>query len=308
LWIIGSEADVHVAALKTALSERNLQYRSLGFGRAEFALRSDAPDEMTKDDVGLWRYKSRSGSYVLDYEMALESWCDQEWYHMLIGCCARSEMKLLNGPPIVAQAGIKALQLLWASECGLRVPDYCISNNKNDLTDFLCRHEKIIKKPLAGSILPDPSDMTRALSLGTMRLNKQDLFECSEDRVEKSPVYLQEEIEKICEYRVIVVGNRTIAYQIESQVYPETQLDWRHGQLNMELFSIVDLDEEVVHSLNEYLKKAQLFSGVFDLAKDINGRIIFFECNPNGQWLFMDDLSPGLVARAFAEQLELRVF
>lgn len=56
------------------------------------------------------------------------------------------------------------------------------------------------------------------------------------------------------------------------------------------MFSISnsDLTFEIHLFIKKYLKLLELDMGVFDFAVDKNGKVIFFECNPSGQWCSLE--------------------
>jgi hypothetical protein len=46
-----------------------------------------------------------------------------------------------------------------------------------------------------------------------------------------------------------------------------------------------------------------LFSGHFDFVVTPDGEYVFLECNPQGQWAFLDHLTDHRMSRAFAQEL-----
>ncbi|MGA4840685.1 hypothetical protein [Streptomyces sp. G45] len=53
-----------------------------------------------------------------------------------------------------------------------------------------------------------------------------------------------------------------------------------------------------------YLHAYGLIFGAFDFALDGNGTWWFLECNPNGQWAFVDGPTSRAVTRALADTLQ----
>ena len=56
-------------------------------------------------------------------------------------------------------------------------------------------------------------------------------------------------------------------------------------------------------TLLKYLSVMNLDFGVFDLIKSVDGYWYFLECNPDGQWLFLDASTAVSTTRAMQEHL-----
>jgi glutathione synthase/RimK-type ligase-like ATP-grasp enzyme len=47
-----------------------------------------------------------------------------------------------------------------------------------------------------------------------------------------------------------------------------------------------------------------LFYGALDFIATPDGRCVFLECNPDGQWKWIDEMHDGEIAEAFATQID----
>jgi hypothetical protein len=84
----------------------------------------------------------------------------------------------------------------------------------------------------------------------------------------------------------------------------ETKLDWRteintDTQSSWRLLDIPD-SHEIYKSINTYMGQSNLHYGRLDFIR-LGNRIIFLECNPNGQFGWLDDASALTLHRRFLE-------
>lgn len=80
-------------------------------------------------------------------------------------------------------------------------------------------------------------------------------------------------------------------------------LDWRYdyGRLS---YTIETLPERHAGLLRGFLRRFGLAPGCFDLAVRTSGELVFLECNPNGQWAWIEEHTGLEMAAAFAGLLE----
>ena len=88
-----------------------------------------------------------------------------------------------------------------------------------------------------------------------------------------------------------VVGKESFCCKIHSQSLPtgKGKEDWREGY-NIGLPQEWINTPSIIHSfcLN-YLKKVSLNFGCFDFIYSKNKNYYFLECNPNGQWMWIEN-------------------
>lgn len=118
--------------------------------------------------------------------------------------------------------------------------------------------------------------------------------------------FVQEYIEKAFELRVTVVGEEVFACKIDSQAQQEEtgRIDWRQGYehgLRQEAYALPD---SVSSQCVAFLRRMGLNFGCFDFIVTPSGEYVFLECNPNGQWLWIE-LTVGLkISEAIADFLQ----
>lgn len=103
-----------------------------------------------------------------------------------------------------------------------------------------------------------------------------------------------------------VIQSDVFAFKINSQNKKLTEVDWRYG-LTSDQFEFFQLPCDIENKLVEFLKCSGLFCGAFDLICDEGGDYWFLECNPEGQWEWLDEMIDNRISKSFAKNLiELR--
>ncbi|OKH31985.1 hypothetical protein NIES2101_41085 [Calothrix sp. HK-06] len=60
---------------------------------------------------------------------------------------------------------------------------------------------------------------------------------------------------------------------------------------------------EIADKFIAYMKAFGINFGCFDIAYSKSGEYVFFECNPNGQWLWIEELTGAPISKAVADML-----
>lgn len=201
----------------------------------------------------------------------------------------------LNEPGRIARAEYKPLGLTVAARCGLAVPRTLITNDHAELVEFA----KTIDRPLVYKTLS-----SIALEQdGQVRLTYTTRVEVSNIDPEQLAVtahLFQERVDKIRDVRVVMVGGQVFAFAIDA-ASEAGRLDWRsdYGALR---YTMTEVPVGVVAGMRRYLEAFGLVFGVFDAGITHDGWVIY-ECNPNGQWLWLAEATGAPVAAAFAQAL-----
>ena len=197
----------------------------------------------------------------------------------------------------------KMLQLKIAVELGMKIPATCFSNRREDILDFARGMENIILKPIKeDSIFYDDE---REYVFYAKKVETARLRELPEEAFTQTVSFVEKYIEKKFELRITVVGHEIFACKIDSQILPEDKgrIDWRQGidiGLKQEKF---DLPERIGEFCLKYLERMHLNFGCFDFIVTPGDEYVFLECNPNGQWLWVEDGTGLPITKAVAECL-----
>lgn len=199
---------------------------------------------------------------------------------------------------------IKPYQQAIAAKCGFRVPPTIVSNVRSALIEFHATvgSKAIMKSLSAGKVKPAGEGEYIPYNVMTMRIGESDLNNATSEQIAFCPNFMQREIEKAHEMRVVVAGGRMLAFQIDSQSSKVCEVDWRKGARKRH-FTLCQLDERTTLNVLAFMQRMNLFTGSIDLIVDRLGEVWFLECNQDGAWGWLDDLCEGAVADMFASAL-----
>jgi ATP-grasp ribosomal peptide maturase len=202
----------------------------------------------------------------------------------------------VNHPARAAVAEYKPLQLKVAHDCGLRIPRTLITNDHAAVTAF-ARHisAPIICKTLSSLVL---SEGGRPQAIYTTAVIPADI---DPKALAVTAHLIQERVAKEYDVRVTMVGRTPLAVAITTDS-PLGQLDWRADYPAL-AYSIVEPPELVTAAMARYLDALDLSYGAFDFAITSSGEWIMLECNPAGQWLWLQQTTGLPIAARLGELL-----
>lgn len=183
----------------------------------------------------------------------------------------------------IREAENKLYQLQLAQEIGFKIPRSVIANDNNLLKQILAEfHGDCIIKPIRSG------NMGYADGRKVIFTSMVDPENFTPERVTAFPVYLQENIHKTCDIRCIVVGSRVFAASIDSQRSEDGKVDWRKAHECLPHYRI-DLPDEIQRKAIALTQRLELTYSAIDLVLSTNREYIFLECNPNGQWAWIEN-------------------
>lgn len=182
----------------------------------------------------------------------------------------------------------KMLQQAVAQQLGMRTPDTCFSNDAAAVKEFAKKYQTLSLKPISGNCIY--VDDTHEYDFYSQKIESSQLMPQPEIAFTQTVNYLQEYIEKAYELRVTVIRDDVIACKIDSQSQDADtgKNDWRQGYGHNLKQTIVDIPDEVKQFCHEYMKRLHLNMGCFDFIYTPDNEYVFLECNPNGQWLWIE--------------------
>ena len=87
------------------------------------------------------------------------------------------------------------------------------------------------------------------------------------------------------------------AVEIHSQEYEEARVDWRKGNMTHLPHQLHHLPPSIENKCTALVKKLGLAFGAIDLILTPEGKYVFLEINPNGQWAWIQQLCPDIPLR-----------
>jgi hypothetical protein len=200
----------------------------------------------------------------------------------------------LNAPAAMDRANRKIAQLRLAAQIGFTIPKTVVTNTWEALEAL---PEQIIYKSsqalLAGS--------DQFMSLYTTRFhNVPDKLPLDSNPF---PGIWQAYQQKAREWRITIVGSDVFDAAIYT--HEDAKDDWRKHQLgsNAVAFRQEAFSDELHNLCFRYLAAMGLRYGAFDFTEAQDGTITFLECNPNGQFMWLEQ-SLGLpISGSIADEL-----
>jgi len=203
---------------------------------------------------------------------------------------ACQKQRWINPPDIEAQANRKPLQLFTASASGLKIPPTLMSNTPADIKSFIeSAPGRVIYKPFTSMIWGN-EDAIATLYANTICLDDIENW----DLLTLTAHLFQHYVEKEFELRVLYLEGKTLAYKLHSQSNEQSKIDWRKlnsGALSPEPY---ELPASVHQALNAFMRSLGLVFGAVDMIVTPRGEHVFLECNPAGQFLFLESWNPEL--------------
>lgn len=211
----------------------------------------------------------------------------------------------LDPEPAIRLAENKQLQLQLAGEVGLETPRTLITNDPNAVKAFAkhCRDGMIAKMLSSFAIYDQQGEKV----VFTNRVSTADLEHL--DELQLCPMTFQENIAKALEIRATVVGNQVFAASIASQSSATARDDWRKdGVALMQEWKPYKLPAAVRRRLLKLMDCFKLNYGAADFIHTPDGRLVFLEINPAGEFFWLEKW-PGLpISSAIADVLLGRAF
>ncbi|MFD5567644.1 ATP-grasp ribosomal peptide maturase [Streptomyces cadmiisoli] len=198
----------------------------------------------------------------------------------------------LSHPQAIAQAEYKPAQLDAATRAGLMAPATLITNGPLEAQAF-CAEQRAIYKPLhaaAYEIEGEPAGIWAApVEAGEI-----------DGAVSHSAHLFQAQVPKVADVRAVVVGEQVFSARITA---PPGVVDWRSAYQSL-TYEPVICPDETRGALVRFLAAFGLNFGAFDFAVTADDAWWFLECNPNGQWAWLEDAAGLPITHAIADLLE----
>lgn len=191
------------------------------------------------------------------------------------------------------------MQLRLAARVGLKTPATLVTNQREELIEFYHKHEgNIIAKPFYRTFVESDTGYDTIL---TSKVSRDDLKK--NNGLELTPVIFQEYIEKMYELRVTCVGDNVFAAKIDSQASEKTRVDWRNYDFEKVRHTAYDLPVHIKDRCLDLSKELGLKYGAMDFIVTPNNEYVFLENNPNGQWLWIENLTDLPISLSIANEI-----
>ena len=186
-------------------------------------------------------------------------------------------------------ASSKMLQYRKAQDNGFIVPETVFSNNKKAVEVLASKYDCLCLKPIDGRDVWDEKNAVDYVFFSQILFSK-DIYCIPDEAFFQTVSFVQEYVPKAYELRVTVVDTDVFAAKILSQGLPEDKgkIDWRQGYDSGLSFVECQLPEIIRQRCIAVVHALGLNFGGLDLIVRPDGEYVFLECNPNGQWLWVE--------------------
>ena len=307
MLIVSSLADQHVVPVMRALAERRC--------RVELLDLSEFPQHLALTlrfgDGGHYFHLGRCGAEGLDFDRVRAVWWRRpQPFHLpasvtdpvhqrfaisesttaFQGLYQSIDARWINPPLSDAAASQKPWQLKVAQEIGLEIPETLMTSDPDMVQSFYdsCDGDVVYKQFLA---LPDAWRETRRLEIGAIR---------ADDNLRLCPVIFQRRIAAVADLRVIIIGEAVFAASVavDRLAY---DVDVR---MNLDAQYVPHvLPSALEQRLLAFMRKLGIVYGAIDMRLTNDGRYIFLEVNPAGQFLYIEEATGQPIAATLAAKL-----
>jgi glutathione synthase/RimK-type ligase-like ATP-grasp enzyme len=205
----------------------------------------------------------------------------------------------MSRPFSVLQAENKLNQLYTALKVGLLVPHTVLTNRAAALPQQSECEEYVIKA-LRSADIPSKDATQRYYSSPCPQWC--DMMDAA---LSSAPVIVQRRIHAQFAIRLTVVGSDLFPVRVD---WDASELDWRKASSQgAARFSVEhEVPAHVRDSIQKYMTTTDLTFGAFDFLVDKRQEWWFLECNPSGQWAWLDPLFEGRISYSMLEFLSAR--
>lgn len=167
-----------------------------------------------------------------------------------------------------------------AKSVGLDIPSSFIGNEKQEVQLFANSLSALITKPLktGENVLLD----NKIYTLATEKCTDNDISNLLDKFF---PSYLQECLDKAYELRVFYLDGKCYTMAIFSQLDEQTKIDFRRYNSKKPNRCVpFILPENIAFLIDKFMKTIDLNTGSIDIVVTKDGRYVFLEVNPVGQF------------------------
>lgn len=303
ILIVSTKYDPHVDFLIPKLTERRIPF--IRFNTEDFPSQSrltvtfdgsghhqerlslpNSPDTTGEDIISVWYRRPAPFEFPEEFTLAVRIFAEEETRDVVRGLWELLNCLWVNHPEHIRRTNNKLHQLDVASQLGLEIPRTIVTNDPEEANKFIGTiHGPIVVKPLSRGYIDD-SDQPGAIYTNLIETKHVERIH----QIQYAPSLFQEYVPKDVELRITVVGNDIFTAEIHSQQKEETRHDWRRDALALEHREHL-LPGDIRLKRIQLTKAFGLKFGAIDMILTPDGRYVFLEINPNGQWAWIEELT-----------------
>jgi glutathione synthase/RimK-type ligase-like ATP-grasp enzyme len=305
--IVSSLSDAHAQAVMTALTERDCPVElldlsdfpvsltlTMAYSQRErrFALRRRDGRSLDLGEIrAVWWRRPQPFGFPPDLaDPAARHFALSESTTAFQGLFQSLDTRWINEPSRDLVASHKPYQLTLAQEIGFEIPPTLITNDPEAARAFWREHpgEVVHKQFIA---MPQTWRETR-------RLREED--EAQAGAIAHAPVLFQRNVPAVADLRVIAIGGQVFAAgaDVRGGEYPQDV------RMNVNVrYAPLELPAEITGKIQTLMRRLGLTYGALDFRLTPEGRYVFLEINPVGQFLYIESDTGQPIAAALAQAL-----
>jgi hypothetical protein len=318
ILILSRQDDEHVPFVTRKLDERQTDYVWFNPARfpadaeitIEFEPASGASRRLLKYDgrvldldtvSAVWYRRPQAPAAAQTVtDTQLRDWISRESQHVVSGLWDILDCTWLPGTPRdVLRAENKIYQLVTAARLGFAIPRTAIGNDPAAMTDI---YRKSGGNMVTKAAVKEASCGGERYLIGYAHVVQQREL-VNRESIRLAPAIMQEYVAKDVELRINVIGTRVLAAEIHSQATASTKFDWRRYDLDRTPHLPHALPSDIESRCIELVRTLRLNFGAIDMIRTPEGKYVFLEINPNGQWGWIELLTGLPIADAIADLL-----
>ena len=311
ILIVSGEGDAHTEYMGRILTEKRISYFLFPTNKYPFNAKITYTSEgctlsyngkfiSLNNEWTIWNRRIFDPEFPKDFPKTLEDLVKEETRRTLQGIMITHLGLIVNNPLNNHCANNKSEQLKRAKNLGFRIPDTLITNEPNIARKFYEKHNgNIIFKMQNLPIIKDEDGIHKTVMTNRVLPNDLNNF----NRISNNPSYFQELIEKKYEIRLTIIGNRLFPIAIYSQNSELSKDDFRRYNFDNVKYELVNIPKDIADKSLELVKQYRLSYSAIDLILTPKGEYVFLENNPNGQYLWTEEMSKTQITNVFADYL-----
>ncbi|WP_313093748.1 MvdD family ATP-grasp ribosomal peptide maturase [Chryseobacterium flavum] len=218
----------------------------------------------------------------------------------IFGFIESVEAYALGKPSVYRRLDSKEEQLKIADKVGFKIPETCITNNADEARKFILKHQNVVAKMQTGFAIYEDG-VENVVFTNVVKEDKLDEL----DSLLYCPMQFQKMIEKKKELRVTIVGRDIYAFEVDSQQFEDSKVDWRKDGVNLiDKWVRTELPEDIEGKLLALLDVYNVDYGAVDIIVSPEDEYYFIEINAAGEFFWLDNLTEGnLISKSIADIL-----
>jgi ATP-GRASP peptide maturase of grasp-with-spasm system len=183
--------------------------------------------------------------------------------------------------------------LVKAHELNIAVPDWIVSDNWDEIHDFIFNYKVVVTKPISMPYFNYIENQDLVEIFYSTKVIKKTQLDNIRQKIKKNellPSFIQQYIDKRFEVRVFYFNNKFYSMAIFSQQSKKTKFDYRnYDRINPNSLTPFKLPKGIESKLRSLIKHFNYTSCSIDLIYANDGVFYFLEINPIGQFKWLND-------------------